>query len=102
MPNSRQMKKFVSSKVAKLKVDRLEFERQAQALINYNEVYKDKTYRSDLVDSWVPDPQVPVVLSVVLNAVVAVPLEESPGEAVAEGPCEQFGALEDLFKYFVG
>ena len=49
-------------------------------------VYAEKEYRRDLVASWVPDPNVPVVPPVITDAVVAVPLEDSPGQVVAEGP----------------
>ena len=76
---------FVKTKIAKLKVDRLEFDRQAEVLTQTNIVYKDKEYRKDLVAHWVPDPAVPVVPPIVVDAVVAVPLEGSPGTVVAEG-----------------
>ena len=79
-------KEFVASKVAKLKVDRREFDRQALALRKTNVVYADAEYRRELVASWVPDPDVPLVPSVITDSVVAVPLEDSPGQVVAEGP----------------
>ena len=79
-------KEFVASKIAKLKVDRREFDAQSEALVKSNVVYADKEYRRDLVASWVPDPDTPAVPSVITDAVVAVPLEESPGQVVAEGP----------------
>ena len=47
-----------------------------------------------VVASWVLDPGVPVVPSVVLDSVVAVPLESSPGEVVAEGPGDATAAGE--------
>ena len=78
-------KDFVSSKIAKLKVDRREFDSQAEALTKFNVVYADKDYRKDLVASWVPDIETPVVPRVITDSVVAVPLEESPGTVVAEG-----------------
>ena len=49
-------------------------------------VYADKVYRKDLVATWVPDPDTPVLPPVVTDSVVAVPLEESRGTVVAEGP----------------
>ena len=79
-------KDFVSSKIAKLKVDRREFDSQAEALTKFNVVYADKDYRKDLVASWVPDTETPVVPRVITDSVVAVPLEESPGTVGAEGP----------------
>ena len=81
-----EAKSFVASKIAKLKVNRREFDKQSEALVRSNVVYADKVYRRDLVASWVPDPNTPVVPSVITDAVVAVPLEESPGQVVAEGP----------------
>lgn len=84
--NQAQAQEFVKAKVAKLKVDRREFDLQAEALTKSNVVFSDKEYRRDLVSSWVPDPRVPVVPQVLLDRVVAVPLEGSPGEVVAEGP----------------
>jgi hypothetical protein len=83
-----EAKAFVSSKIAKLKVDRREFDLQAETLIQTNVVYADKKYRHDLVASWVPDPNTPTVPSVITDAIVAVPLEESPGKVVADGPGE--------------
>ena len=81
-------KAFVASEIAKLKVHRMEFDAQSEALVKSNVVYKDKTYRRDLVATWVPDPKTPAVPSVITDAVVAVPLEESPGHVVAEGPAD--------------
>ena len=46
----------------------------------------NKEYRRDLVASWAPDPDVPVAPRVITDSAVAVPLEESPGKDVAEGP----------------
>ena len=85
----------MSTKIAKLKVDRREFDAQAAALQKSNEVYhREATYDKDLLASWVPDPNVPVVPSVVLDAVLAVPLEDSPGQVVAEGPADATAAGE--------
>ena len=60
-PEQRQThaKEFVSSKIAKLKVDRREFDSQAEALTKFNMVYAEKEYRKDLVASWVPDANTP-------------------------------------------
>ena len=79
---------FVKSKIAKLKVDRREFDSQAEALTKFNKVYAENKveYRKDLVASWVPDIETPVVPRVITDAVVAGPLGESPGTIVAEGP----------------
>ena len=55
-------------------------------MVRTNEVYKNKIYRRDLVASWVPGPKTPDVPSVITDAVVSVPLEESPGQVIAEGP----------------
>lgn len=81
-----EAKEFVSSKIAKLKVNRREFDAQADTLVKTNVVYAEREYRRELVASWVPDPNTPSVPSVITDAVVAVPLEESPGQVVAEGP----------------
>ena len=76
-------------------VDRRAFDAQADALASTNIVYSTRTYDNDLVASWAPDPQVPVVPPVILDAVVGVPLEESPGQVVAEGPADATAAGED-------
>ena len=50
------------SKIAKLKVDKAEFDRQAAALTNTNVVFNEVAeYDEALVASWVPDPATPVV-----------------------------------------
>ena len=77
---------FVASKIAKLRVNRKDFDAQGETLVKTNVVYADKEYRRDLVATWVPDPNSPTVPSVITDAVVAVPVEEeSPGQVVAEG-----------------
>ena len=86
--------KATVSKIAKLKVNRLEFDTQSDALVRTNEVYKNKIYRRDLVASWVPDRKTPLVPSVITDAVVSVPLEESLGQVIAEGPEDATAAGE--------
>ena len=79
-------KAFVASKIAKLKVNRMDFDAQSETLVKTNIVYADKEYRRDLVATWVPDRHTPTVPSVITDAVVAVPMEEDdPGQVVAEG-----------------
>ena len=41
-----------------------------------------------------PDPNIPLVPSVITDAVVAVPVSESPGQVVAEGPADATAAGE--------
>ena len=57
-------------------------------------MYAEKEYRRDLVARWVPDPDTPSVPSIITDAVVAVPLEEAPGQVVAEGPGDATAAGE--------
>ncbi|CAK0796442.1 unnamed protein product, partial [Prorocentrum cordatum] len=90
-----QAKEFVATKIAKLKVSRPEFDAQAAALTKSNVVYDKTTYDRDLVAKWVPDPAVAAVPPVIADAVVAVPLEESPGQVVAEGPGDATAAGEE-------
>ena len=79
-------KAFVASKIAKLKVNRVDFDAQSEILVKTNVVYADNEYRRDLVATWVPDRNTPIVPSVITDAVVAVPVEEDgPGQIVAEG-----------------
>ena len=66
----------------------MEFDQQAEALTTYNVVYSDKEYNRELLARWVPDPEEAVVPQLILDAVVAVPLETDPGEVVAEGPAD--------------
>ena len=83
--------------IARLKVNRAEFDSQAQALRATNVVYKNTTYDAALVAQWCPDPLTPQVPPVVLDSVVAVPLDESPGEIVAAGPADATAAgAQDL------
>ena len=83
--------------IARLKVNRAEFDSQAQALRATNVVYKNTTYDAALVAQWCPEPLTPQVPPVVLDSVVAVPLDESPGEIVAAGPADATAAgAQDL------
>ncbi|CAK0876828.1 unnamed protein product [Prorocentrum cordatum] len=93
--NRREQARKCVSRIAKLMADRRTFDAQADALANANIVYSTRTCDKDLVASWVPDPQVPVVPPVILDAVVGVPLEDSPGQVVAEGPADAAAAGED-------
>ena len=43
-------------------------------------------YRADLVAEWCPNANDPVVPQIIMDAVVAVPLEKDPGKVVASGP----------------
>lgn len=79
-------KSFVTSKIAKLRVSRIDFDAQSEMLVKTNVVYADKEYRRDLIATWVPDPNCPVVPSVIADAVVADPVDEdSPRRVIAEG-----------------
>ena len=63
-------------------------------MTKFNKVYHEKEYRRDLVASWVPDPNEPIVPRVITDAVVAVPLDESPGKVVEEAPADATAAGE--------
>ena len=83
--------------IAKLKVSRTEFDRQAAALQATNAVYKHAEYDADLVAQWCPDANTPEVPPIIVDSVVAVPTEEEdPGRVVASGPGDATaaGALE--------
>ena len=92
--------------IAKLKVNREEFDAQAAALQATNCVFKGIKYREDIVARWCPDKGVPTVPSMMLDNVVAVPpdAEEDgpevvPERIVASGPGDATAAgaadLED-------
>ena len=49
------------SKIAKLIVDRRDYDAQAEALKQTNVVFASATYAADLVAAWVPDPNEPTV-----------------------------------------
>lgn len=73
------------SKIAKLMLDRKEFEEQARWLTQHNIVYEDVHYNGGLVASWVPDPAQPRVPEPVLDVVVALPMDEAPGRVANSG-----------------
>ena len=91
---STEKAKVVVSKIAKLMVDRSEFDEQAAMLQDTNCVYRETEYDKQLVASWVPDPDKPIVPSVILDRVVAVPCEGDPGAVVASGPADATAAGE--------
>ena len=73
--------------IAKLKVHRAEFDKQADALLITNVVYQNAEYDASLVARWCPDPAEAAVPPVLLESVVAVPVGGGdPGQVVAEGP----------------
>ena len=86
--------------IAKLKVNRGEFDRQARRLQAHNVVYKETEYREDLVARWCPDRHVPRVPPPILDNVVAIPpdgdvdmhddcvVASGPGDATAAGQAE--------------
>ena len=84
----------VVSKIAKLKVDREEFDQQANTLKETNVVFHETQYDAALVAKWVPDPKEPVVPDVIINAVVVVPRVEDAGMVVATGPGDATAAGE--------
>ena len=72
--------------IAKLKVDRSEFDKQAAALQQTNVVYKNTEYKADLLATWIPEATTPQVPQIILDTVVAVPLQDDPGKVIASGP----------------
>jgi hypothetical protein len=91
--------KRVVKGIAKLKVDRAEFDAQAAELLSTNVVYKGKEYRKDVVARWCPDKHVPTVPQIIIDSVVAVPQDPEPGgdddpagRVVASGPGEATAA----------
>ena len=74
--------------IAKLKVDRREFDEQARRLQEWNVVYGNTEYQEQLVAQWCPDPNIPEVPQIIVDSVVAVPVEEDPGKVVASGPAD--------------
>ena len=73
-------------KVAALQVVRSQYQKEAEALSSTNCVYNTAQYDEDLMAKWLPDPDLPAVPPPILDAVVSVPVEGSPGSVVAEGP----------------
>ena len=53
-------------------------------------------YNEHVVAEWCPDPAVPQVPPMVVDAVVAVPMDTQPGDVVAEGPADAtaMGAID--------
>ena len=78
--------------IARFKVNRAEFDQQAQALRKSNVVYKEAEYKSALVASWCPDSSKPEVPPILVDRVVAVPVEGMGGVVVARGPAEATAA----------
>ena len=86
--DTRQAREVVS-KIAKLKVARFEFDQQAETLQRTNVVYNvEAEYKRELIAEWSPDLNTPRVPDIILDAVVAVSLEEDPGQVVASGPAD--------------
>ena len=72
--------------IAKLKVNRTEFDGQATSLRNTNVVYKTAIYNADLVAEWCPDANRAQVPPTIVDSVVSVPVgEDGPGRVVASG-----------------
>ena len=80
------------SKIAKLRLDRREFDDQAAQLKRTNVVYRDAEYREDLVAAWVPDRESPAVPNIILDKVVAVPIEGDAGTVISSGPADATAA----------
>ena len=78
--------------IARFKVNRAEFDQQAEALRKSNVVYKEAEYNSALVAKWCPDAAKPEVPPIVVDRVVAVPTEGTGGVVVARGPAEATAA----------
>ena len=76
------------SKIAKLKVSKSLFDKQAASLKETNIVYQEAIYDEQLLSSWVPDPAVDTVPPPILDAVVAVQAVKDPGQVVASGPAD--------------
>ena len=53
------------------------------------------TIATELVASWVPDPAVPAVPSVILDTVVAVATEDDGGRVISAGPADATAAGEE-------
>jgi hypothetical protein len=91
--------KRVVKGIAKLKVDRAEFDAQAAELINTSVVYMGKTYANDVVARWCADKHVLTVPQMIVDSVVAVPHDpeaggddDPAGRVVASGPGEATAA----------
>jgi hypothetical protein len=105
--------KRVVKGIAKLKVNRVEFDEQAHTLMQTNVVYKGKQYRDDVVARWCPDKLVPTVPPIIIDSVVAVPhdpedegengpagrvVASGPGDATAAGDAERADAEVEAAK----
>ena len=93
--NLQQQARTVVKGIAKLKIDRAEFDKQAAALRETNVVYKNTEYKADLLASWVPDITTPQVPQIIVDSVVAVPLLEEPGKVLASGPGDATAAGDE-------
>ena len=62
------------------------FDAQAHALKTTNVVYQGAEYKQELVAEWCPEPGVASVPPLIVDTVVAVPVDGSPGDVVAAGP----------------
>ena len=61
-------------------------------------VYEHTEYKVNLVAQWCPDAALPAVPSMIVDSVVAVPIEEDAGTMIASGPGDATaaGALERM------
>ena len=85
--------------IAKLTVNRAEFDAQAAALKATSVVFKNAEYRSDLVASWCPEEHVPRVPPPILQCVAAVPpgaedVDDPAGQVLASCPANATAAGE--------
>ena len=74
------------SKIARLRVGREEFGRQARALMETNVVYSQTDYDAALVADWAPHPEVQTVPEVIVYCGFVVPRLEDAGTVRAHGP----------------
>ena len=72
--------------IARFKVNRAEFDLQAEALRKSNVVYKEAEYNSALVARWCPDASQSEVPTIVVDRVVAVPTERDRRCCCCERP----------------
>ena len=49
-------------------------------------MYKNTEYKADLLATWIPEATTPQVPQIILDTVVAVPLQDEPGKVIASGP----------------
>ena len=74
--------------IANFKVDIREFDEQAQRLQVWNVVYDHAQYQQHLVAEWCPDINTPQVPQTIVDSVVAIPVDDDPGQIVASGPAD--------------